>query len=85
MVSNYKYETERVTMFDENNNSYSEVINGKPVFDKTINLPLDYKITKEYYIDEDEFVSTPFDTATSTLHFDKLDASEFRVYELIKA
>lgn len=82
VVSNFKYETERVTMFDENNNSYSEVMSGKPVFDKTLNLPLDYKITKEYYIDEDEFTSTPFDTETSSLHFDKLDASEFRVYEL---
>lgn len=82
VVSNSKYTTERVTMFDENNNSYSEIMHGQPVYDKTINLPSDFTIVKEYYIDEDEFVSTPFDTETSTLHFDKLEASEFRVYEL---
>ena len=82
VVSNSKYTTELVTMFDENNNSYSEIMHSQPVFDKTINLPSDFIITKEYYIDEDEFVSVPFDTETSTLHFDKLDASEFRVYEL---
>ena len=84
VVSNFRYETEKVTTIDENNNSYSEVVNGKPVFDKTINLPLDYKITKEYYIDGDEFTSTSSDTETSSLHFDKLDASEFRIYELVK-
>lgn len=82
VVSNYNYETERVTMFDENNQSYSEIMHGKSVFDKTINLPSDFKIIKEYYIDDDKFVSVPFDNETSSLHFDKLDASEFRVYEL---
>lgn len=85
VVSNSKYTTERVTMFDENNNSYSEIMHGSPVFDKTINLPSDFTIVKEYYIDGDEFVSSPFDTETSTLHFDKLEASEFRVYELKRA
>lgn len=82
VVSNYKYTTERVTMFDENNQSYSSIIEGKPVFDKTINLPLDFTIIGEHYIEDDKFVSTPFDTETSTLHFDKLEPSEFRVYEL---
>lgn len=85
VVSNYKYTNERVTMFDENNKSYSEIMEGKPVFDKTINLPLDCSIQKEYYIEDDEFKSNAFDTETSTLHFDKLDASEFRVYELKRA
>lgn len=85
VVSNHKYTTELVTMFDENNQSYSEVMHGNAVCDKTINLPSDYTIQKEYYIDGDEFVSTDFDTAASTLHFDKLDASEFRVYELKRA
>ena len=82
VVSNYKYTTERVNMVDENNQSYSSIIDGQPVFDKTINLPLDMSIIKEYYIDDDKFVSVPFDMETSTLHFDKLEASEFRVYEL---
>ncbi len=85
VVSNYKYANERVTMFDENNKSYSEIMEGKPVFDKTINLPLDCSIQKEYYIEDDEFKSNAFDTETSTLHFDKLEASEFRVYELKRA
>lgn len=82
VVSNYKYTTERATMFDENNQSYSSIIEGKPVFDKTINLPSDFMIVGEHYIDDDKFVSTPFDNETSTLHFDKLEPSEFRVYEL---
>ena len=85
VVSNHKYTTERVTMFDENHQSYSEIMHGEPVYDKTINLPSDCTILKEYYIDGDEFVSTPFDTETSTLHFDKIEASEFRVYELKRA
>ena len=85
IVSNFKYTTELVTMFDENNQSFSEVMHGNPVCDKIINLPSDYTIQKEYYIEGNEFVSTVFDTETSTLHFDKLDASEFRVYELKRA
>jgi hypothetical protein len=84
VVSNSKYTTERVTMFDENNNSYSEIMHGQPVFDKTINLPSDFTVLKEYYIDGDKFVSTPLDAETSTLHFDKLEASEFRVYEMLR-
>lgn len=77
VVSNYKYETECI-----NENDNTEIIQGKSVTDKTINLPSDYTVTKEYYIDGDEFTSTKFDTETSTLHFDKLDPSEFRIYEL---
>ncbi len=82
VVSNSKYTTERVSMTDENNQCYSEILNGTPVFDKTINLPTDYTIVKEHYIDNDKFVSVAFDSETSSLHFDKLEASEFRVYEL---
>lgn len=82
VVSNYKYTTERATVFDENVQSCSSIIEGKPVFDKTINLPLDFTIVGEHYIDDDKFISMPFDNETSTLHFDKLEPSEFRVYEL---
>ena len=85
VVSNYKYTTELVTMFDENNNSYSEIMHGKAIFDKTINLPSDYTILKEHYIDDGEFTATAFDKETSTLHFDKLEPSEFRIYELKRA
>lgn len=84
VIANYKYQTESVTMFDENNNSYSEIMEGKPVFNKTISLPADFKITKEYYINDNEFISAPFENKNSTLHFDKLDASEFRIYEIEK-
>lgn len=82
VVANSKYTTERVSMTDENNQCYSEILNGTPVFDKTINLPTDYTIVKEHYIDNDKFISVVFDSETSSLHFDKLEASEFRVYEL---
>ena len=85
VVSNCKNETEEVTMFDENNNGYSEIIHGEPVFDKVINLPTDLTVTKEFYIDGDEFTSNPFDEETSTLRFDRLEPSEFRVYEVKRA
>ncbi len=84
VVSNYKYEKERVTMFDENNNSFSDVAYGEAVYDKTINLPADFTITKEYYISGDRFISQAVDSETSSLHFDKLEASEFRLYEVKK-
>ena len=84
VVSNYKYEKERVTMFDENNNSFSDVAYGEAVYDKTINLPADFTITKEYYISGDRFISQAVDSETASLHFDKLEASEFRLYEVKK-
>lgn len=84
VISNFKYTTEKVSMCDENNNSYSETLHCDPVYDKTLNLPLDCKITKEYYIDSNEFVSVPFDGESSKLHFDKLEPGEFRVYEVLR-
>lgn len=84
VISNFKYTTEKVTMCDENNNNYSETLHCEPVYDKTINLPLDCSITKEYYIDNNEFVSVPFDGESSKLHFDKLEPGEFRVYEVLR-
>ena len=41
-------------------------------------------ITKEYYIQDGEFVCNKFDSETSEIRFDKLDASEFRVYEVYR-
>ena len=84
VAANYKYQTEQVTMFDENNKSYAETIQGQSVYDKTITLPSDLKITKEYYIQDGEFVCNKFDSETSEIRFDKLDASEFRVYEVYR-
>lgn len=74
VVSNSQYEMEYT---NEN-----KIKNGETIYDKTVNLPADYKILKEYYIDGDEFVSTQLDSETATLHFDKLEPSEFRLYEL---
>ena len=48
--------------------------------DKSGVLPVLYK-----YINNGKFTSDQFDSETSTLHFDKLEASEFRLYELKRA
>lgn len=85
VVVNYKYETEKVSKCDEDGNSYSEIVNGEPVYDKHIHLPGDYIIEKEHYIDGNEFVSKAIEFADSTLNFDKLEPCEFRVYELKRA
>lgn len=84
VVANYKYTYEHTSCFDENDGNCSEVIEGKPVFDKTFVLPADYKITKEYYIEEDKFVSVPYESGNTSLYFDKLEPSEFRIYELMQ-
>lgn len=76
VVVNYKYITEKID---------GNIIDGEPVFDKTINLPCDYTILNEYYIEDDKFVSKPLDGDNTSLNFDKLEPSEFRVYELKKA
>lgn len=54
------------------------------VTDKTINLPGDYKIKSEFVFDGENFVANDIDTTENSLHFEKLEASEFKIYLLTK-
>ena len=85
VVCNYNYPTESVNKNDENGNSYREIAEGHAVFDKKINLPVDYTIVGEYVLKNDRFIKQNFDKISEDICFETLEPSEFRVYELNKA
>ncbi len=81
IVSNHKYPTEKVTKTAATGEDYREIVEGYPVFDKEIFIPSDYKLVKEYIIGEKDFEPHNMDDMDS-IHFDKLEPGDFRVYEL---
>ena len=81
IVSNHKYPTEKVTKTAATGEDYREIVEGYPVYDKEIFIPADYTLKKEYIIGEKDFEGHDMEDMDS-IHFDKLEPSEFRVYEL---
>lgn len=54
------------------------------VFNKTVYLPLEYKIVGEYIFDDGKLVLTQDEEYGHDLCFEKLDAFEFRIFEILK-
>ena len=81
IVSNHKYPTEKVTKTAATGENYREIVEGYAVFDKEIFIPSDYNLKCEYIFNENDFEAQPIDNMDS-IHFDKLEPSEFRIYEL---
>ncbi len=81
IVSNHKYPTEKITKTAATGEEYREIVEGYPVYDKEIYIPTDYTLKKEYIIGEKDFEPHDIEDMDS-IHFDKLDPGEFRVYEL---
>ncbi len=85
VAANYKAPTEKV---NDNGNIYTK--NGESVFDKTINLPCDYIIEAEYLYKDSEnigegcFEENKFESKETTLHFEELKPSEFKIYKIKK-
>lgn len=67
-----------------NYNEPSENNDETEVVDKTINLPGDYKIKSEFVFDGENFVEEDTTIEENSLHFDKLEAGEFKIYLLQK-
>ena len=81
IVSNYKYPTEKIMKTAATGETYKEVVEGYSVFDKEVYIPSDYDIINEYILKEKDFEPQPMEKMEK-IHFDKLDPSEFRIYEL---
>ena len=81
IVSNHKYPTEKVTKKAPTGEDYRELVEGYPVFDKEIFVPSDYTLTNEYIIGEKDFEPLKMEDMDS-IHFDKLEPGDFRIYEL---
>jgi len=84
VVANYQAPTEKVLKDDGNGNSWTEEIEGREVFDKTIELSCDYSIVSEYRFDGTDYIEEKFVAATNSLSFGKLMPSEFKFFTVIK-
>ncbi len=84
VVANYQYPTEKVERSDENGNTWTEIAEGREVFDKTIELSCDYSIVSEFRFDGTDYIEEKFVAATNSLSFGKLMPSEFKFFTVIK-
>lgn len=81
VVSNYKYPTEKVVKNAPTGESYKEVVEGYAIFDKNIAIPVDYDLKYELILKEKDYVKEEFENSDN-IHFEKLEPSEFRIFEL---
>lgn len=81
VVANYMSPTEKFVI-EENGNSYTELREGKEVFDKNIVLPCDYQIVSEYKFNGEEFLEEGLQVPMSELTIGKLMPAEFKIYKL---
>ena len=84
VVANYQAPTEKILKDDGNGNSWTEVVEGREVFDKTIELSCDYSIVSEYRFDGTDYIEEKFVASTNSLSFGKLMPSEFKFFTVIK-
>ena len=84
VAANYQAPTEKFQREDGNGNSWTEIVEGREVFDKTIELSCDYSIVAEYRFDGTDYIEEKFVSATNSLNFGKLMPSEFKFYTVIK-
>ena len=81
VVSNHKYPTEKVTKTAATGENYKEIVEGYAIFDKQIHIPGDYNLKSEYVLNEKDYEPQTVENA-DTLHFEKLEPSEFKIFEL---
>ncbi len=89
IVVNYNYPTEKVTVKDENS-CKRQVVKGKTIYDNYVEIDDDKKIVSYYEFEYDKnqkctLVQKPLiDEIYSSIHFELLQPSEFKIYKLIK-
>ena len=84
VIANSQAPTEKVLKEDGNGNSWTETVEGREVFDKTIELSCDYSIVSEYRFDGTDYIEEKFVASTNSLSFGKLMPSEFKFFTVIK-
>ena len=82
ITSNYKYPTEKVNLTDENGNSYKGIVEGKSIYNKTVQIPCDYTVENEYVLTGGEYLPQPLKLDGNYVEFDELKPGEFSIIEL---
>lgn len=86
VVANYVPPTENLPTPKEDGTHEFNIKEGNPIFERSIELPCDYKIVSELIYDEEkaEFVETKITSENNKLTFEKLKPSEFKIYKLLR-
>ncbi len=85
VVANYTYPTERVSKTDDNGSSYQEWVEGQPVENKVVHLPVDYTLVGEYVLKVNKFTKITCKNCGHDLEVKELKNGEFKVFELKRA
>lgn len=81
VVANYVSPTEKFVV-EDNDKSYTEIREGREVFDKNIILPCDYQIVSEYKYNGKDFEEESIQEPLTELTIGKLMPAEFKIFSL---
>ena len=81
IMANYTSPTEKF-LIEENDSSYTEVREGKEVFDKTVVMPCDYQIMAEYKFNGEDYVPENLCEPMVEITMNKLMPAEYKIYLL---
>ncbi len=81
VVANNVSPTEKI-LVEENGRSYTEIKEGREVFDKNLTLPCDYEIVSEYRFNGIDYVEEQLSTPLKDLNIGKLMPAEYKIYLL---
>lgn len=83
VVANYNSPTEKFCI-EENGNSWTEIREGREVFDKTIELSCDYSIVSEFKFNGEDYIEEKFVTSSNSLSFGKIMPAEYKIFTVMK-
>jgi hypothetical protein len=79
IMANYASPTEKF-LIEENDSSYTEIREGREVFDKTIVLPCDYQLMAEYKFNGTDYVPENLQEPMTEITMNKLMPAEYKIY-----
>lgn len=84
ILANYKCPTEKVTLIDSNGESYSDIIESDPVQNKSVHLPVDFKVVTEYKFEAYSIKKQPVQINENIVTAERLEPGEFKIYGIEK-
>ncbi len=81
VVANNVSPTEKM-LIEDNGRSYTEIKEGREVFDKNLTLPCDYEIVAEYRFNGIDYVEEQLSAPLKDLNIGKLMPAEYKIYLL---
>lgn len=86
IIANYFPPTEKVSIQQEDGTMECTIKEGETIYDKSLEVPGDYKIISEIYYDyeQKEFLEKELEDSSNSLYFNELKPSEFKIYKLLR-